>query len=109
MTVRKMSGQCQSFMSGFNAQQSKGYVTQPLRTICVYSTYEVLVIRDTCAIYVIHMCFIRFSFVCVRRCPLRVSADGSFRDFSFELLKTFGRLRFTQFIRILRSLYAILT
>ena len=54
---------------------------------CVYSTYEVLVIRDTCAIYVIHKCFIRFSFVYVRRCPLRVSADGSFRDFSFELLK----------------------
>ena len=39
---------------------AKDYVTQPLRTICVYSTYEVLVIRDTCAIYVIHKCFIRF-------------------------------------------------
>ena len=88
---------------------SFGCVTQPLCTICVYSTYEVLVIRGTCAIYVIHKCFIRFSFVYVRRCRLRVSADGSFRDFSFELLKIFSRLRFTQFIRILRSLYAILT
>ncbi len=36
---------------------------------------------------IIHKCFMRFSFVDLRRCPSRVSADGSLCDFGFELLK----------------------
>ena len=58
----------------------KAYVTQPLRTILgnpthawnfhhlLYSTW----IRYTCAIYVIHKCFMRFPFVDVYGCPLTV-------------------------------------
>jgi hypothetical protein len=76
------------------------------RTICVYLTYEVVVIRYTCALNVIHNCFMHFSFIH----QSRVSADGVLRDFGCELFKNFGRCIFevTLALRnILRDAFAM--
>ena len=91
----------------------KAYVTLPLRTILgnpthawnfhhsLYSTW----IRYTCAIYVIHKCFMRFPFLDVCGCPLTVV---SIRDVGLELFVgwNFCRLRFTTLMRIPRNLRA---
>uniref|UniRef100_A0A3B3IGQ3 Multiple PDZ domain crumbs cell polarity complex component n=1 Tax=Oryzias latipes TaxID=8090 RepID=A0A3B3IGQ3_ORYLA len=45
-----------------------------------------------------HTCFLRSSSVDVRRCPSRVLADGSLREFGFKLFKILGGFRiFTHF------------
>mgnify|MGYP003686171267 CR=1 FL=1 len=74
----------------------KAYVTLPLRTILgnpthawnfhhsLYSTW----IRYTCAIYVIHKCFMRFA---IRRC-VRMSVDGFV--YTWCRFRTFCRLKF---------------
>ena len=74
--------------------------------ILFHTTHGILIIRNTCAIYVILRCFLVFFIHWYAQMFIMVSAYVSFSDFPSELLKNFGWLRFTQFFRILRTLYA---
>lgn len=62
--------------------------------------HGIFIIRYTCAIYVIHKCFMRFA---IRRC-VRVSVDGCV--YTWCRFRAFCRLRFTTLMRILRNLRA---
>lgn len=64
---------------------------------------------DTCVIDRNHEFCLSLSFIDVCRCPSRVSADGSLHEFSYELFNSFGQWKLIQFIRILCSLYAVIT
>ena len=66
-----------------------------------------LVIRDICATNVFYKRFICLPCVEVRRC-LSTVLHAYLRNFGFELLNFF-RLKLSQFMRNLRSLYTILT
>lgn len=69
----------------WDAHRSKidcyGRVTQPLSTFWAFSTYELSVFCDSWVIYKIHKCYLRLSFVNVRRRPSRVLADSSLCEF----------------------------
>lgn len=62
--------------------------------------HGIFIIRYTCAIYVIHKCFMRFA---IRRC-VRVSVDGCV--YTWCRFRAFCRLKFTTLMRILRNLRA---
>lgn len=72
-------------------------VTQLMWTFDQFSTYGMSVFHDLCAINVVHECFLWSSFVSGLRSPV------------LRCFKCVGRLRRTQFMQILSSLYAIYT